>query len=99
MTEDEAADVAWTMDFAQRAKDYRSLSACLELLTPERLTMADFINNVAQYEETLYQIAKATDLRQMASNRKNADQILSIFEEYRQREVESSQSEISEHRE
>ena len=37
ITIDEVEDVAWTMNHAARLNDYRSLSACLDLLNTERI--------------------------------------------------------------
>ena len=38
LTLDEAEDVVCTMDFAEKIKDYRSMSTCLELLNSDKLS-------------------------------------------------------------
>lgn len=43
MTLDEVEDVAWTMNHSAMLKEYRSLSACLDLLTSERIDPRDFL--------------------------------------------------------
>ena len=38
LTLDEAEDVASTLDFAEKIKDYRSQRSCLELLDSDRVS-------------------------------------------------------------
>ena len=43
LTKDEVEDVVWTMDFACKIKDNRSLSACLDLLNSDRIEKDHFL--------------------------------------------------------
>lgn len=65
MTLDEVEDVAWTMDYAAKMKDYRSLSASLDLLTSDRIDPRDFWNCIVPYRETLGKTANSDDPRQL----------------------------------
>ena len=47
ITIDEVEDVAWTMDHAAKFKDYRSLSAYLDILVSDRIDARDFLNCMA----------------------------------------------------
>ena len=65
MTIDEVEDVAWTMEYAAKMKDYRSLSACLDLLNSERIDARDFLVCVMPYRDSLVETVHTEDPRQM----------------------------------
>ena len=55
LTIDEVEDVAWTMEYATNHFDYRSLSACLDLLNSERIDPRDFLKSMMPYRGCLEQ--------------------------------------------
>lgn len=64
LTRDELEDVVWTMDFAQKIKDNRSLSACLDLINGDRVDRDDFTVCVVDQEscmDTLRAIVQSAD--------------------------------------
>ena len=66
LTIDEVEDVAWTMDHAARLKDYRSLSACLDILNSDRIDPRDLIFSMkGTYRESLRQTIDSDDPRQL----------------------------------
>ena len=65
LTLDEVEDVAWTMDYATAVKDYRSLSACLDLLNGDRIDSRDFALCLMPYRESLLKTVLSEDPRQL----------------------------------
>ena len=63
LTTDEVEDVAWVMDFAANLKEYRSLSACLDLLHGPRITDKDFLDCLRPFRHTLISIVESEDPR------------------------------------
>ena len=64
LTLDEVEDVAWTMDHAARTKDYRSLSACLDILNSDRIDPRDLTYSmVSSYRGSLAHILDSDDPR------------------------------------
>ena len=63
MTIDEVEDVTWTMGHSAVLKDYRSHSACLDLLTSERIDQRDFLQCVMSYRDFLVQTVHSEDPR------------------------------------
>ena len=76
MTLDEVEDVAWTMGHAASLKDYRSLSACLDLINSDRISPVDTLKAVSLYRDCLIEIADSNDMRQLQSNKRLACAIL-----------------------
>jgi len=56
-------DVAWTMNHAEIYKDYRSLSACLDIINSERIDPRDFLACIAPYRQSLVDIIETEDAR------------------------------------
>ena len=65
LTLDEVEDVTWAMDYAAKLKEYRSLSACLDLLNSDRINDRDFVECVRPYKQSLIQVQHSDDPRQM----------------------------------
>mmetsp|Transcript_4472 Transcript_4472/g.5519 ORF Transcript_4472/g.5519 Transcript_4472/m.5519 type:complete len:91 (-) Transcript_4472:575-847(-) len=65
LTIDEVEDVAWAMNYAAGLKEYRSLSACLDLLNSERVGERDFLECVQPFRDTLIGILESDDPRQL----------------------------------
>lgn len=65
VTIDEVEDVVWTMQHAAKLKDYRSLSACLDLLNTQRIGQRDFLHCLMPHRETLSAILSSEDPRQL----------------------------------
>lgn len=65
LTIDEVEDVAWTMEYATNNFDYRSLSACLDLLNSDRIDARDFLKSMMPYRGCLESTVQSTDLRQL----------------------------------
>ena len=56
LTTDEVEDVAWAMDFAANLQEYRSLSACLDLMAGTRISDKDFFECVQPFRNSLVRI-------------------------------------------
>ena len=69
---DEVEDVVCTMDFAEKIRDHRSLSACLELLNSDRISEEDLLQCLGGYMQSLTRTIDSHDPRQLASNRHHA---------------------------
>ena len=81
ITIDEVEDVVWTMQHSAKLKDYRSLSACLDILNTERIDQRDFLQCLQPtYRETLTSVLNNEDPRQLQSNIRQAQIILSKLE-------------------
>lgn len=80
LTTDEVEDVTWVMDYAARLKEYRSLSACLDLLQGTRVSDADFLHCLRPYRDTLLHILESEDPRQLQSNQRIVHAILQKFD-------------------
>ena len=63
LTLDEAEDVVCTMDFAEKIKDFRSMSICLELLNSDKLSDADLMQSLGGWIPSLIRIMDSKDPR------------------------------------
>lgn len=68
LTTDEVEDVAWAMEYAASFKEYRSLSACLDLLNSERIMPTDLLSCLTPYKDSLVFTTESEDPRQLQSN-------------------------------
>ena len=73
LTLDECEDVVCTMDFAEKIRDFRSLSACLEIFNTDRVSDLELSQCLEGYTLLLVRIMESKDPRQLTSNRQIAN--------------------------